>query len=74
MTRVECPHCATSYTIDRLGLAMYVDRPVRLTVRCVVCGQDFDAHYTIETTVARPWKRFWRKTVTKQPVVVTRKR
>lgn len=38
--RIECPHCDTSYPIERTCLK--AEAGVRFTIVCSVCGHDFD--------------------------------
>lgn len=44
MTRIECPTCATSYTLDRLGLQ---ERNQHFTVACPICRVAFDGQITL---------------------------
>ena len=42
MTRVECPTCQTSYTLERLGLKPVKEEKLIFTVVCPVCREAFD--------------------------------
>jgi hypothetical protein len=45
MERIECPECATSYTLERLGLKMPTEagKNLQVTVVCMVCKKQFDS-------------------------------
>ena len=58
--RIECPVCNTSYASERLGLPVLKDQQSAVvTVKCLVCGQDFNARVTpnLVTVVPGWWKR-----------------
>ncbi len=57
--RVECPVCGTSYTVERLGLALG-EQGVQATVLCVVCRESFEVAATYnppvsETRLPQSW-------------------
>lgn len=73
--RVECPACATSYTLERLGLvAPDLGKVQKITVICMVCKTHFDARLETvaeDVTVETPgWMA--RTLLRRKPVVESR--
>lgn len=46
--RIICPHCDTSYAVERTGIKP--EAGVQFTIVCTVCGNDFDGliHQQVE--------------------------
>lgn len=62
--RLECPHCATSYTGERCGIALEEWQFANVTVSCLVCGKPFDAFIKPREVIeAVSW---WRRVVLRQ--------
>lgn len=69
--RVECPHCATSYTLDRLGLAGANDaRPITANVACPICKKTFalSVKPTVEQHIVSEPGWFARNVMRRKPV------
>lgn len=59
--RITCPHCETSYTVERLGLTPPTDQEkgIQGTVLCVLCQQSFDFSIRAEVVETRTEPRTW---------------
>src|SRR5512146_2996641 len=73
--RIECPECHTSYTHERLGLALQPETAAIVTVGCVLCRCEFDVALqptkpTIVTTPGAPLGWFQRVVLRRVPVDV----
>lgn len=67
---IQCPHCETSYAPKRLGLDP--EKRQIFTVKCMVCGNDFNGA-VVHDVVEPSWWRFWQsKTVTPRIETKTR--
>jgi transcription elongation factor Elf1 len=67
--RLECPHCKTSYTGERCGIALTEWQFAAATIVCMVCAKPFDVEIRPrEVTEALSW---WRRVVLRQQPQLT---
>lgn len=69
--RIECPHCRTSYTLARCGLALRNDKLIA-TIGCGLCQQSFNVAVVPVTTQHVTTQPGWwaRVVLRKKPEVV----
>lgn len=70
--RIECPHCETSYTAERCGLALTGTEKAKATIACGLCKEVFDVVVMPrEVTKEQPLGWFAKYILRQKPEVVT---
>lgn len=67
--RFECPVCETSYSAERCGVEIRPETYGTVTVKCLVCGVDYDTH--IQPNLVTKTPGWWSRTVMRnKPVTI----